>query len=228
MNDWCLIYDGYEPEQERLRETLCALGNGYFVTRGAGTDCSAGPNHYPGTYFAGVYNRLRTDMQGQLIENEDLVNWPNWLPLSICVEDEAWFSIDAVDLLSYRQELRLDEGILYRDFRFRDAAGRVTRWEERRFVGMHDPHLAGLAVNISAENWSGQMTVRSALDGTVRNEGVQRYRDLNSQHTYVVAVGPLDDETIMLMARTKQSRIEVAQVARTRVFRDDAHVDAPC
>jgi alpha,alpha-trehalase len=228
MNDWCLIYDGYEPEQERLRETLCALGNGYFVTRGAGTDCSAGPNHYPGTYFAGVYNRLRTDMQGQLIENEDLVNWTNWLPLTICVEDEAWFSIDEVDLLSYRQELRLDEGILYRDFRFRDVAGRVTRWEERRFVGMHDPHLAGLAVNISAENWSGQMTVRSALDGTVRNKGVERYRELNSQHTYVVSVGPLDDETIMLMARTKQSRIEVAQVARTRVFRDAAHVDAPC
>ena len=36
----------------------------------------------PGTYFAGLYNRLGTEMSGRVIENEDLVNAPNWLPLT--------------------------------------------------------------------------------------------------------------------------------------------------
>ena len=32
---WAWAYEGYDPEEERLREALCTLGNGYFATRGA-------------------------------------------------------------------------------------------------------------------------------------------------------------------------------------------------
>jgi trehalose/maltose hydrolase-like predicted phosphorylase len=35
MGGWSLVYDGYASAQEGLRETLCAHGRGYFVTRGA-------------------------------------------------------------------------------------------------------------------------------------------------------------------------------------------------
>jgi alpha,alpha-trehalase len=33
--------------------------------------------NYPGTYVAGLYNRLRTPIAGRTLENEDLVNAPN-------------------------------------------------------------------------------------------------------------------------------------------------------
>ncbi|MFT6591729.1 MAG: hypothetical protein ACJA2P_002587, partial [Rhodoferax sp.] len=32
---WSLVFDGFDPLQEGLREALCTLGNGYFATRGA-------------------------------------------------------------------------------------------------------------------------------------------------------------------------------------------------
>jgi beta-phosphoglucomutase-like phosphatase (HAD superfamily) len=32
---WTLAYDSFDPARQGLREALCALGNGYFVTRGA-------------------------------------------------------------------------------------------------------------------------------------------------------------------------------------------------
>ena len=35
-----------------------------------------------GTYLAGGYNRLQTEIAGRIVENEDLVNLPNWLSLS--------------------------------------------------------------------------------------------------------------------------------------------------
>src|SRR3546814_16606622 len=69
-----------------LREALCTLGNGYFATRGAFADASADGTHYPGTYVAGLYNRLETPIQDRLVENEDLVNLPNWLPLTFRIE----------------------------------------------------------------------------------------------------------------------------------------------
>ena len=65
MHEWVLGYDGYQPAQEALRETLCTLGNGYFATRGAAPDCAADAVHYPGTYLAGGYNRLTTTIAGR-------------------------------------------------------------------------------------------------------------------------------------------------------------------
>jgi alpha,alpha-trehalase len=225
MNDWVLVYNGYRPEKEGLREALCTLGNGYFATRGAAPDSAADEVHYPGTYLAGGYNRLTTEMAGREIENEDLVNLPNWLPLTLRINDGEWFRLDAVEILSYRQELDLKRGVLRRDVRFRDPQGCITGWQERRLVSMAHPHIAGLAVALVAENWSGRLTVRSALDGSVINDGVPRYRDLASQHLDTLEVEQPDAETMFLRSRTHQSFLHVAEAARTRLYRHDRTVD---
>jgi alpha,alpha-trehalase len=88
MDPWTLVYQGFDPQKEALREALCTLGNGYFATRGASAQADADDVHYPGTYLAGGYNRLKTKMSGRVIENEDLVNMPNWLVLKF--RTEAW------------------------------------------------------------------------------------------------------------------------------------------
>ena len=80
MSAWTLVYEGFDPKQEGLREALCTLGNGHFATRGAVEYAEADGVHYPGTYLAGGYNRLISEINGHIVENEDLVNLPNWLP----------------------------------------------------------------------------------------------------------------------------------------------------
>ena len=132
-------------------EALCTLGNGYVATRGAAPDCGADAVHYPGTYLAGGYNRLTTTIAGRDVENEDLVNLPNWLPLTMRIDDGAWMCLDTVEIVAYRQELDLRQGVLRRTVRFRDPQGRLTRWQEQRLVSMAQPHLAGLAVEVTAE-----------------------------------------------------------------------------
>ena len=64
MNEWLWSYEGYDANAEGQRETLCTLGNGYVATRGALAETQADGVHYPGTYLAGVYNRLTTEMDG--------------------------------------------------------------------------------------------------------------------------------------------------------------------
>jgi hypothetical protein len=113
VNDWPLVYEGFEPGQEKLREALCTVGNGYFCTRGAAPEAAADGIHYPGTYLAGGFNRRTTEIAGRQVENEDLVNFPNWLPLSFRIEEGEWFDLDAVDILSFRQELDLQCGVLH-------------------------------------------------------------------------------------------------------------------
>lgn len=122
MPDWRVVYDTWKPEQQALREALCTLGNGYLATRGAFEEASADEDvNYPGTYLAGGYNRLKTEVAGKLIENEDLVNWPNWLPLTFRHPGEGWFQMEEVEVISYRQELDMQQGVLSRQVRFRDS-----------------------------------------------------------------------------------------------------------
>jgi trehalose/maltose hydrolase-like predicted phosphorylase len=150
---WMLAYDGFDPDREGLREALCALGNGLFVTRGAAEEARADDVHYPGTYVAGGYNRLASEVAGRTVVNEDLVNFPNWLPITFRPEDGDWLDLRDVEILSYRQELRLREGVLVRRFRVRDAAGRETRVETRRLVSMAYPHLAAIDYRLTPQNW---------------------------------------------------------------------------
>ena len=225
MNSWSLVYDGFDAGEEGHRESLCALGNGYFVTRGAAAENDADDVHYPGTYLAGGYNRLRTVVDGHEVENEDLVNLPNWLPLTFRIEDGDWFNPLNVELLSYRQELDIRNGVLLRDVRFRDPEGRVSTLRHRRFCHMRESHLAALETTLIAENWSGSVEIRTALDGRVVNGGVKRYQGLNNKHLVPVETS-CAGESLYLKVQTSQSEIRIAQAARTLAYRDGSPV--PC
>ena len=220
LRPWKLVYTGFEPDKEKLREALCTLGNGYVATRGAGPESGDDGVHYPGTYLAGGYNRLESEKAGRIIENEDLVNMPNWLPLNFRFDDGDWFDLANVDILEYCQELDIREGILVRTIRFSDQHRRVTRLLERRFVHMRQAHLAGLETTLIAENWSGRIEFRTAIDGQVVNNGVGRYRGLNNQHLTALETGQPADDTLFLKMETNQSGLRVALAARTRVFRE--------
>jgi len=215
---WSLVFDAFDPAHEGVREALCTLGNGYFATRGAAAWATADDVHYPGTYLAGGYNRLKTKIAGRTVETEDLVNLPNWLTLDVRIGDADWFDAKTSKLLSYRQELDLRRGLLLRTIRFEDAQGRRTLLQEQRLVSMADMHLGALQVTLVAENWSGRITVRSAIDGRIVNAGAKLYREFNGKHLEPLAGELIGADGIALLVRTCQSNIHVTQAARTQVF----------
>ena len=220
MSRWTLTYEGFDPAEEPLREALCTLGNGYFATRGAAPEAAAGDVHYPGTYVAGLYNRLVTEVAGRDIVNEDLVNVPNWLYFRFRIGDGSWLTLEDAEVDDYRQELDLRQGVLTRIFVLTDPEGRRTRIAQRRFVHMGNPHAAGLQTTFLPENWSGSMHVESGLDGRIINAGVARYRKLNSRHLEPVEAEFLNNDSMYLEVETTQSRVRVAIAARTVVRLD--------
>lgn len=215
---WSLVYDDFDPQREGIRETLCTLGNGYFATRGAAPWAKADGVHYPGSYLAGGYNRLRTDVAGRCVENEDLVNFPNWLTIGLRLADDDWFNERTANILSYRQELDLRRGMLHRAISFEHGQGRRTTLTERRLVSMADMHLGGMELTLRAENWSGSATIRSGIDGRVVNAGAKLYERFNNQHLEPVSGEVISDDGVHLLVRTCQSNIHLAQAARTRAF----------
>ena len=225
MKGFLLAYEDFDPAAEGLREALTSTGNGYFCTRGCAEWEDVDDTHYAGTYAHGVYNRETTVMGGSPVPNEDLVNLPNWLVLKLRIEGEEPFRLENVELLSYRHEYDFRSPLVVRELRFRDRAGRETSLSSRRFVSMGRMHQAAISWQLTPENWSGRVEVVSALDGRVLNRGVARYRQLEGRHLDPQGPRIYGDDVIALKSRTRQSRIEVAEAARTRVYRGEEELD---
>jgi trehalose/maltose hydrolase-like predicted phosphorylase len=218
MTAWRLSFAGVDPDDEGRREALCTLGNGYFATRGSAPEATADGVHYPGTYVAGCFNRLTTAFASHRTEDESIVNAPNWLPLTFRIDGQGWFAPDEFDILEAEQELDLESGVLLRRVRFRDRQHRTTRLVQRRLVHLVHPHLAALDTALLAEDWSGTVTIRSGLDGSVANTGVARYRALAAHHLVDHHVAAAAPGIAVLDALTSQSRVRLAVAQRNRLF----------
>ena len=224
-SEWKLVYDSFDPDEEGLREAMTSTGNGYFCTRGTSHWSDRDEVHYPGTYVHNGYNRETTIMAGRPVLNEDLVNLPNWLVLKLRIEEDGEpVDFDNVEILSYKHELDIRNAVLKRDMRIRDQEGRETTLTSRRFVSMADMHQAGMEWEITAENWSGKIEIITALDGRVLNTGVSRYQDLEGRHLDPVTPRTFGPEVVALEVRTRQSRVYVAEAARTRIFKQEEQV----
>jgi trehalose/maltose hydrolase-like predicted phosphorylase len=176
VSDFLLVYDGFDPAQEGLREALTSTGNGYFCTRGCAEWEDADGTHYPGTYAHGIYNRETTVMGIHPVPNEDLVNVPNWLVLKLRIEGDEPFRLSDVELLSYRHAYDFRNALVLRELTFRDRAGRETSLRSRRFVSMHRMHQAAIAWELTPENWSGRVEVVSAIASSRAVTAIRRAR----------------------------------------------------
>ena len=217
MNEWLWSYSGYSADEEGQREALCTVGNGYVATRGALAESAADGIHYPGTYVAGVFNRLTTRIADRDVENESIVNAPNWLPVLFRVLGGEWFSMDHASVEDHHLELDLKRALLTRRSRLSDDAGRTLSVTERRFISLADQHLLASETTFVPENFSGAVEVMSVLDGTVQNTGVPRYGALDHDHLAHVDSRIVEPDLMLLEVKTNDSGIHIAQAARTKL-----------
>ncbi|MFW6224369.1 MAG: beta-phosphoglucomutase family hydrolase, partial [Bacteroidota bacterium] len=153
-DNWRIKYFGFIQSEEKLRETLTTIGNGYFATRG----CLEGEKaykdvHYPGTYIAGLFNKVPTVIHGKKIYNNDFVNVPNWLRIDFRIGDGTYLDILKTNILFYHHELNMKEAVMRRKIKFEDDHGNITTIESERFASMNDPHLALLRYTITPHNY---------------------------------------------------------------------------
>lgn len=222
QDGWALVYDRFDPAQEATREALCTLGNGYWATRGAVLGSTADGVHYPGTYLAGIYNRLGTVLEGRTVETEHLVNAPDWTYLTVRCADGAVLHPGGREMVSHRQELDIRTGVLTRITRYRDSVGRVLQITSRQFQSLTEPHLAALEVTVDSDNWSGALVVESAVNAAVANRNVTADHALDHHHLVPVATTQIASDTVLAEVSTSQSLVRIATAVRTRVRATEA------
>jgi trehalose/maltose hydrolase-like predicted phosphorylase len=103
-------------------------------------------------------------------------NFPNWLALGFRIGDGDWFDTRTVKLLSYRQELDLRRGMLFRVISFEDGQGRRTSLKERRLVSMSSVHLGALELEVTPREL---VRKRHGTFGYRRSRGKRRCQALS-------------------------------------------------
>jgi kojibiose phosphorylase len=151
---WALIEEGFTLAREHEIESVFTVANGYGGTRGSveeGTSLSA-----PATFLAGVFETA--DPSAGSVE---LVTLPDWTQLDILVEGLP-LSLERGDILEHRRILDLRRGLYLRVWRHRDPTGRITRFRSMRLVSLSDRHLFLQFVLLTAENYTGPVTIECA------------------------------------------------------------------
>lgn len=155
--DWIIEEGPFTPAREHEMESLFSVANGFVGTRGSlseGDGLSA-----PATFVAGVFEAAGDTTPA-------LVTAPDWTHMALTVEGRP-VRLDVGRRLEHRRILDLRQAILWREWRQEDPAGRVTRIVGLRLASAADRHLLIQSTRFEPENYSGEVTLDTAVRGSL-------------------------------------------------------------
>ena len=196
-DEWMIVQEAYEPEENLKYESLFCLANGYLGTRGSyeeGTGISI-----PCTYINGVFDKSETFMR-------ELANMPNWLGIRLYVEKEL-IGVENCRILEFTRALDMKNALLAKRMVLQDKKGRETLVEGIRVVSRAHEHRMGIRLYVTPLNYSGILEIENILDGSVINFcDAPRFK---VKHTYLTANCPLEESGIYMEAATRDRHLHV-------------------
>lgn len=150
---WRLIEDGFTLAREHEVESILAIGNGRLGSRASLAE--GGPMSAPATFVAGLFD----DQPGL---TPRLASLPDWASLSLSIEG-APLQLDRGRILEHRRILDLKQGLLWREWRHVDEAGRISWLRGFRFASQADRRLLVQCVAFTPENYGGDIRFDTGL-----------------------------------------------------------------
>ena len=200
---WLFTTVGWDPKREPGIEAVCALVNGYCGVRAAVEEGSSVSN--PATFVNGVFDAVHelviqgaetSGYQVTAAPTPELVKAPDWSRIRITVAGIT-LGIENTQLLDHTRTLDMRRGALVRVWRFRHEK-RTTLLRSLRFLSLDARHLFGQVIEVTPEDWSGEMTLEATVDGDVTNEGGIRH--LTDVHTRQ------EQDRLLLSAHTSEKK----------------------
>ena len=215
IDPWKIIQEGFQPEINRIAESVFSIGNGKMGQRANFEEDFSGDS-LQGSYIAGVYYPDKTRVgwwkNGYPEYFAKVLNAVNWIGLHIKVDDQI-LDLNNLDLHEFKRELDMQEGILRRTFVVSLTDNKKIRIKAERFLSMHQDELGVLSYSIEALNDSINIELTSYLDFDIRNE------DANYDEKFWDKLTEgIDKDYGFVAARTKKTAFSVESCMRNRIF----------
>jgi beta-phosphoglucomutase family hydrolase len=153
---WLIVEDGFTLAREHEIESIFAISNGHLGSRASLAE--GGPMSAPATFAAGLFDAGSGPIP-------TLAQLPDWRQVTTLI-DGAALSLRSGRLISQRRMLDMRQGMIWRDWRHEDPAGRVTHFQECRLASAYDRRLLLQALALTPETYSGAISFQAQLGGS--------------------------------------------------------------
>ncbi|WP_147511937.1 glycoside hydrolase family 65 protein [Bacillales bacterium] len=171
INEWKITEQGFHPEDNRLAESMTAIGNGHMGMRGNFEEDYSGDTHQ-GMYVAGVYYPDKTRVgwwkNGYPEYFAKVLNAVNIMGLRISINGKK-VDLNEWEVVDFKRELDMQHGVLTRTMLIRNGV-EETKIEAKRFFSIVDKELAALRYTVTPVNFDADVVIESYLDADVENE----------------------------------------------------------
>ena len=181
---WELVQHGWEPEKNIYFETILTQSNGYLGVRGYPEETSPSLKSHREGYLAGVFAQIDQTAVKQIKVNYPwpmlcMVTLPEIFTCRIHLAGEV-FRLDQGTLHAHRRILSLKNGELIRQLDWESPKGNRSQLVFKRFLSAATPHLAMQNIEITPQNWQGEVTLEFELDG--KTPSIFRCGDRSQPH----------------------------------------------
>lgn len=225
IHPWKIIEKTYPRNNNDLKETIFAQGNGYMGFRGTFEEGYGGVGNstMEGTYINGFYEKTPIHYDetayGYATHNETLLNVPNGKRVNLYIENEL-FCLSRGQIMAYGRNLDFRTGILTRLVTWKSPRGKTLQLKWERLVSFSTPNKAILRVTITPLDFDGEIQISSMLDGNVKNqqaaEDPRFGSNMNAQALNTVESFQ-DEENAMVLQCTKNSGLILLSAAKNRL-----------
>ncbi len=171
-HDWKIVEEGFNPELNRISESIFSIGNGKMGQRANFEEKYSGDT-LNGTYVAGIYYPDKTRVgwwkNGYPEYFAKIINSTNWIGINVIVNGEE-LDLATAKVLSFTRELDMQHGLLSRRFVAELTNGNQVEVSSHRFVSIAATEIGAIRYAVKALNFSGEIAFTSYLDGDVKNE----------------------------------------------------------
>ena len=216
-NEWQIIEEGFDPELNKISESIFSIGNGRMGQRANFEETYTGDT-LQGNYVAGVYYPDKTRVgwwkNGYPEYFAKVLNVTNWIGIRLTVNDEI-LDLNICKVLDFTRVLDMQQGTLTRKFVVQQVNGNVLGVEAVRFCSIVDDEAGLIKYTITPHNFEGKLTIESSLDGDVKNQ------DSNYDEKFWNEItAKQEGDFALLNMETKKTAFWVSSAIYTSIFQD--------
>ena len=208
---WLVVEEGFHPEYQRSSESIFSIGNGKFGQRANFEETYSGDS-LRGSYVAGVYYPDKTRVgwwkNGYPEYFAKVLNSVNWIGVRVFIDGEE-LDLHTAEVIDFKRELDMRQGLLSRSFAARMSNGRVVNVRALRFCNMDDDETAFVKYAVKVDGTTpAKVAVESIVDGNVFNEDTNWDEQFWEAHSVAA-----DARLAMVQSVTRKTEFHVAAAA---------------
>jgi maltose phosphorylase len=171
LDEWNIIEEGFNVDNNEMSESIFSLGNGYMGQRANFEEEYSGTT-LQGNYIAGVYYPDKTRVgwwkNGYPEYFAKVLNSTNWVGINIKINDIS-LDLAKCTVKDFERTLNMKEGYLQRSFKAILTDGNEIEVNTKRFISMTRGEIGAIKYSIKPLNFKGKLEITPYLDGDVMN-----------------------------------------------------------